>query len=183
MKNKKSLNTLKYLLIFTLIFSSFSIASYAEESTKSVKNQEKTMSEFISDSDIVLDVNAELVCDQTVTLDFFSPNSEYYYLDMEYKATDVSFEEISLELLIDDSYPDENAGNLFLPRMWKDSDSRKDMFGNEFAAKQISYDDFFLNHIYKSNAKHTERYKVHIKQGNHTVTLHLIKGEISVSFL
>lgn len=171
MKRNKSWNVIQYLLVWILIISNFSIVSYADIVPEP------------TETDIVVEVRTELKTDQSVTVDFTSPKEGYYYVGLDYKATDVSFEKIEFELMIDQSFPDESAKNLVLPRMWMNSESRTDMMGNEFAPRQIPYDDFCFNHVYVSDVNHSEKYRIRIGQGQHTATLHLKSGEMEVSSL
>ena len=171
MKRNRSWNTIKYLLVFVLMVSNFSIISYADASTET------------TDSDIMVPINAALTTGRSLTVDFSAPQNGDYYVGLEYKATDESFDKIAFDMKIDQLYPDENAKNLSLPRMWKNSKARKDMMGNEFAPKQIPYEDFCSNHVYVSDANHSEKYKIRIEKGKHTLTLQAKTGNIEISSL
>lgn len=141
----------------------------------------KYSSSPMASEDIYVSLNKKLVY-ESLTFQVQVPADSFYNIGISYMAIDESMNDIELGLQIDGAYPFAAAGGFVFPRMWKDSEAENhvDDYGNEFAAQQIPYDDYFFNTAANKSSEYAEDYLIHLTAGTHEITLLPIRGQIEI---
>lgn len=112
------------------------------------------------------------------------PSDGLYTFGMSYRATGIETGMLAVDLKIDGTTPFNEAGNLSFPRMWKDEEeNRKDGNGNEFAAKQVAYDDFYYNIATDINNQNATPYEFYLTAGTHNITINSVFGSFDLNYL
>lgn len=152
-----------------------------EYSYTDYSNEHSTAS--FADEKITVSINQSL-SDTPITFTVNAPSPALYSIGMSYMPTDDGIGDIETGVKINGSYPFYEAKKLSFPRMWQDeSENRKDGLGNEFAAKQIPYGEYYFNTALDITKKTDSEYTVYLNAGVNTVTLIPVSGEIKLEYV
>ena len=112
------------------------------------------------------------------------PSAGFYSVGMSYRAVDKSTDDIKIGVEIDGSCPYEQAGEFEFPRMWRNEEKvRTDSLGNEFAHRQVPYEEFYRNYALRLSDGTGEKYLVYLTKGSHTVSIIPVKGSFELEYL
>jgi len=101
-----------------------------------------------------------------------------YTIGMRYKGLDDGIENIEIGLAIDGKIPFSEASKLYFPRMWTDDENKRvDGIGNEFAPKQLQYDELYTNFAKDVTRKTSELYTVYLTKGAHEIEITPVSGK------
>ncbi len=121
------------------------------------------------------DITNKLDCTVNDSINFTIDVDEdaLYTIGMSYKVHDSKTDNLKIGLKIDGKYPFEQASSLEFPRMWCDEEEQNqtDGAGNEYAAKQVIYDDYFFNVVNDFSSEKGKELYVHLTKGVHTITI------------
>lgn len=187
-------------LCITLIFSGCIIISQATNNGKEATQEEVqedliieeddgTYAEYLNtyasssmaSEDIEVQLNM-LLSSEPLTFHMEAPSDGFYRIGMSYMAVDDAMGDLEVGMQIDGNYPYTGAKSFMFPRMWKDAEKENnvDDYGNEFAAQQIPYDNFYFNITANEKSEKGEDYLVHLSKGAHTITLLAVKGKMQI---
>ena len=131
-------------------------------------------------------VRAELnnSLDQTpISFKVAVPQSGLYTVGMSYKAVDDSTAAFEIGMKIDGKYPFDDAQKLTFRRMWRDNGSKRiDVSGNEIAAEQVQYDDYYFNTVLNTDSNDNENMVIYLTAGEHSIELTPYKGAMSIAY-
>lgn len=106
------------------------------------------------------------------------PADGMYTVGMTYRATGDAIDELQVALMIDGKAPFSEAEELLFPRFWQNDGegTRTDGLGNEFAAKQIAYNDVRSSLALDISKSTADPYRVYLTAGTHKVALRPVSG-------
>lgn len=171
------------LLSFLFIVNLLSVASFsaaadvnnANNSYKVYKSHLNTISDASEEVQISVGSNIETT---PVNFAVSIPVDGLYTIGMKYKCLDSNIENLEISLAIDGSIPFSEASKLYFPRMWVDDENKRvDGLGNEFAPKQLPYDELYTNYAKDITRKSAELYTVYLTKGSHIVEITPISGQ------
>ena len=189
------------LIIISLIYSDVSIVFAAndeavKDSTVDLSvfdaNNENSYSAYLaqfSDSDyssqnVVCDLKGTVLENDTIEFDIQVEENGLYGIGMSYKALDDQKSTVNIGVMLDGDYPYSNMRNLTLPRMWTDSESEitTDDAGNEFAAQQILYTEYYYSEAVDETVECGEKFAVYLTKGTHKVAVLPISGKVQIEY-
>ena len=105
-----------------------------------------------------------------------------YSLGFLYKATGKDTTALEFSVSVDGEVPFDEARKFSLSRIYKNEDggNRVDGLGNEFAAKQVPYDDFYFAEATDITKWTNDPYYVHLTAGDHTITVKKSVGDFEI---
>ncbi len=178
---------LAYILTALIVFSCFSSSiAYAQDDditkkqsglmTTSINSDYEqyiaTHSGKITSKSVKVDINAKLEINSTISFDIDVPETGLYSIGMSYKNYDSKNENLSFGLKVDGEYPYQAAKDFELHKMWRDKgEIRVDDIGNEFAAEQVIYEDYYFNEVIDLALIDGHKYKLYLTEGKHNITL------------
>lgn len=170
------------LLSFLFIVSLLSVACFGVVADTGAPNNDYKV--YKSNMNTISDVAEEVKISVgnnigTTPIKFVAniPTDGLYTIGMKYKCLDSNIESLEIGLAIDGSIPFSEASKLYFPRMWVDDESKRvDGLGNEFAPKQIPYDELYTNYAKDITRKSAELYTVYLTKGSHEVEITPISG-------
>ena len=144
----------------------------------SLYSESKTTTE-----DVVYDINAVLDT-EAIEFDVTVPQTGIYYIGMRYKSLDKQMSDFRMGLKIDGSFPYNEAERMEFPRMWCDEVGQNlvDDMGNEFAAQQVQYTDFFYNEAIDETAQKGDKYIIYLTEGTHKISLIPATGKMEIDY-
>lgn len=160
-----------------------------QQSNLEIKEDDGTYAEHINayatspmateDVSVQLD---ELLTGSSLAFEIEVPADGFYNVGMSYLPIDEAMTDIEIGLKIDGEYPYTAAEKFVFPRMWMDADTENntDDYGNEFAAQQIPYTDFYFNVTFNEDSESGENYLVHLTAGKHNIEILRVQGEIEI---
>lgn len=108
-------------------------------------------------------------------------NEGLYNIGMTYMSTNSDYNSVVVALLIDGKAPFSEAEEFSFPCMWQDEgETRADGNGNQFAAKQILYNDYWSNLAIDTENQTAEPYCVFLTAGEHRITVNPLSGEFKI---
>lgn len=186
------------LVVISLFCANFgAVIASADSSTDitSVKIADKTENSYsaylaqfsesdYSSSDIVANLNGAVLENGQVTFDVEAPKNGFYYIGMSYKVLDVQMSDVALGIKIDGLFPYLNMQKIEFPRMWKDEENvvSADDLGNEYAAKQVLYTEYYYNEAFDETVANGEKFKVYLTAGAHQVSLIPVSGKLEIEY-
>lgn len=137
-----------------------------------------------SSENIVFDLNGTVLENREVQFDIEVQKSGLYAIGMSYKVLDVQMSDASIGIKIDGAFPYANMQQMEFPRMWKDDEDaiRTDDLGNEFAAQQVLYTDYYYNEAVDETVECGEKFTVYLTSGMHRVTLVPVSGKLDIEY-
>ncbi len=192
---------LAFILSIVLLLASASIVCFAEEGDGNITADEIDVSDIIdniqsdyskylashSDKEFAVeDVKADInktVSSEAIDFEIEVAQSGLYNIGMSYKAADDLNGTLEFGIKIDGEYPFSEAQDFYLSRIYCDEgDKRVDGLGNEFAAKQIPYDDFYFATLTDITKWTNDEYFVYLDAGVHTVSITSVAGSFDVEY-
>ena len=192
----KRLTAIMIVISYIFTFSVISFADKDTENTVNVENKtnfsnaensyENYYSQYASvgfaDKAVKVDLN-ETLAKSPITFTVHIEEDGLYNLGMSYKVTSDTISDLQLGLKIDGKYPFDEAKEIFFPHMWMDeTEKRVDGLGNEFAAKQVSFNDYYFNNAIDISKETDSVYAVHLNKGVHEITLVPVSGEAEIEY-
>ncbi len=134
-----------------------------------------------TENDIVCKLNKVLDA-APIDFDITVLQAGNYYIGMNYKALDNSMSDFRVGIKIDGNYPFDKAEKTEFPRMWCDEQGQTlfDDTGDEFAARQVPYIDYFYNEAIDESAEDGDKYVVNLTAGKHRVTILPVVGKMEI---
>ena len=164
----------------------------ADTTTVNVSKNDSSYSSYLSlhsdadttDQDIVYGLNNTVLDSAPVEFEVNVPKTGNYYIGMNYKSMDTIMSDFRLGIKIDGAYPYDKAEKIEFPRMWCDEDGQKlvDDLGDEFAAQQVQYKDYFYNEAIDETVLAGDKYIINLKEGTHKITLIPVVGKMEVDY-
>lgn len=167
------------------------VAPITEDSaTVAVSENDNSYSTYLSlyaesettTEDVVYDIKS--VLNETIEFNVTIPKDGIYYIGMRYKSIDTQMSDYRIGLKVDDAFPFDKAEKLEFPRMWCDEVGQDltDAAGNEFAAQQVQYTDFFYNEAVDETAQKGDKYIVYLTAGTHKVSIIPVVGKMEIDY-
>lgn len=98
----------------------------------------------------------------------------FYELEFTYLLIKGSTSDLNLTLSIDGVVPFHQAGDLNVPRLWKNNNEKRlDESGNEYAPSQIEADEFSTIRAYDNTGVETEPFRFFLTAGIHEIKISL----------
>lgn len=117
----------------------------------------------------------------SVTWSFEVKVSGAYNLEIEYKPLGELSDPIEIAVLLDGTYPFEEAQSVFLPRNFENGgEIRRDDEGNEFAPEAIQISDWFTVSAQDPAGFNTEPLCFAMQAGMHTVSLEALSQQFAI---
>lgn len=117
----------------------------------------------------------------SITYTFNAEVSGAYNIELCYKSLGDSADPAEIAVLIDGSLPFEEAGSMFLNRLYTNyGDIRRDSDQNEFAPKTIQVDELQSVRLYDPSGFTGEPFCFVVEKGVHTVTVKSIEQPFAV---
>ena len=178
---KKQLKKLFCAGLILAITLSCGVSAFAEDDTAGYDSYSQNSAFSDASEDIVIPIDAPLSTDE-ITFEGVIPQEGRYRFGLSYKALDSKTSNLVFGLKIDGEYPFPEAKKFNLYRMFRDSDEgvRKDGLGNEFAPKQVPYEDYWYDTVSDVKRWTDEDYLLNLSAGTHTFTLTPVNGEIQI---
>lgn len=164
----------------------------ADTTTVNISKNDSSYSSYLSlysdadttDQDIVYDLNNTVLDSAPVEFEVNVPKTGNYYIGMNYKSMDTIMSDFRLGIKIDGAYPYDKAEKIEFPRMWCDEEGQKlvDDLGDEFAAQQVQYKDYFYNEAIDETVLGGDKYIINLKEGTHKITLIPVVGKMEVDY-
>lgn len=167
-------------IVLSIIFiCSGCLVAFAE----TMPQQQKKASATNESSELQAAIPVNQILDQdSLSLQVEIPKDGEYTFGICYKAVDDEMEEVVLGLKVDGVYPDEETEKLSFPRMWMDYNRKNcvDDYGNEYAAQQIPYDDFYYNVAMSEASEREEALCISMTAGVHSLEILPNKGSVEL---
>jgi len=194
--NKHLKRLLALSLSSVMLASSVSILSSAEETVtdnsempivETAEADDSSYESFIANNtfanateDISVDVNANIA--DTINFNIEVPTDGAYNFALSYKGLGDETGNLIFDMKIDGVSPFTEAKKLNLFRIYQNdpSGNRVDGLGNEFAPKQIVYDNFYYDIVTDITRWSDTAYLFPLTAGTHTVTLTKGEGDFAV---
>ncbi len=130
----------------------------------------------LASQDIEVEIGKIMENDE-ITFQVEIPTDGFYKFGLSYKACDGQTSDLVFGMKIDGEYPfaDAQKFNLFRIYTNQEGGNRVDGMGNEFAPKQVEYNDFYFDVLSDITRWTNEEYLFALTQGTHTITL--LQGE------
>ena len=180
------------LIIISMLANLFSVSADTDKTEVSLSKNGDSYSSYLlqyadaedSADDIVYDFDNILLDSKPLEFEIDVKKTGNYYIGMNYKSMDDIMSDFRIGLKIDGKFPFEKAEKLEFPRMWCDEEGKKlfDDIGNEFAAQQVQYKDFFYNEAIDETAQDGDRYIVNLEKGKHKVTIIPVVGKMEIDY-
>lgn len=136
---------------------------------------------FATDS-IKYELNQTLAT-ETIDFEIEVAQDGLYNIGMSYKAADSANGALEFGIKIDGEYPYSEAKEFYLSRIYCDEGgNRVDGMGNEFAAKQIPYDDFYFATLTDITKWTNDEYYVYLTAGVHSVSIASVTGSFEIEY-
>ena len=205
--NRSKIRLLSLILAVGVIFSSFAVLAYADEAQDGdiTPAELAQVEEIVATSDsstnyeayleslsetgyaqesIETEVNAN-VTDTPATFTVDVTEDALYSIGFNYKATDSLTTALEFKLEVDGSAPFDEANKFSLSRIYVNEkidgkNYRKDGLGNQFAAKQIPYGDFYFAEVTDVTKWTNNPYYIHLTPGSHDFTVSKSIGEFAI---
>jgi len=117
-----------------------------------------------------------------VTYTFTVAKAGLYCLDLTYLPLKGSGLDINIAVKLDNKVPFEGADNIYIRRMWIDSDKpRVDSVGNEYSSDQIEYGKFYTAPLRDVNGIVIDPYEFALTAGTHTLTIEMLSQGMAIS--
>lgn len=156
----------------------------------SVSEDDKSYSAYLSlysngeatEADIVHTLGDAVLNRTPIEFSVDVPQTGNYYIGMSYKAVDDERSDFRIGIKIDGEFPFDKAEKLEFPRMWCDEEEQAlyDDMGNELAAAQVQYTDYFYNEAIDEAARAGDRYIVNLTAGTHSITVIPSVGKMQI---
>jgi len=131
---------------------------------------------------VSVSINTE-VYDTSLTFEIEIPSNGLYTICMSYKAIGSTNNAIEFGMKINGETPFAEAEKLLFPRMWQDEEGRRvDGLGNEFAARQIPYDQYRFALALDVNKRTVDPYLVFLTEGVQEITLTPVVGNFELEY-
>lgn len=123
------------------------------------------------------------VSDQTVQFQMEILVDGLYNIGLSYKAADNNNGVFEFGLKLDGEFPFDEAQKLYLPRIYCDEgEKRVDGLGNEFAAKQVPFEDFYYSTANDITKWTNDEYYVYLTAGTHDISVIPVTGSFEVEY-
>ena len=178
---KKQLKKLFCIGLILALSFSCALPAFADEQEAGYDSYLQNAAFSDASEDVVIEIGKTLTT-QELQFKATIPQDGRYRFGLSYKAADNKTSNLVFGLKIDGKYPFPEAKKFNLYRMFRDSDEgvRKDGLGNEFAPKQVPYDDYWYDTITDIKRWTDESYLFNLSAGKHTFTLIPVNGEIDI---
>lgn len=195
------LKLLAFILTIIMIGTSFNIVAFAEndndantaenlDSIESLNTSDEDYSSYLkahssvgfATDTIKQDINNTISTDE-IAFEIQVEKDGLYNVGMSYKATGDGNGILEFGVKIDGQYPFSDAQKFYLSRIYCDEGgNRVDGLGNEFAAKQIPYDDFYFATLTDITKWTNDEYFVYLTAGVHKVSIVPVTGSFEVEY-
>ncbi len=186
-------------LVILLAFSGISTVCFAEENIDTVADEQSAADVVVTQSDYETylhsfadaaysteNVKYEenfIFGDTEKEFNVEIPSAGFYSVGMSYRSVDKSTDDVVLGINIDGNVPYEDANEFEFPRMWNDEEGKRtDDLGNEFAAQQIPYENFYCNYALRILDGTGEKFLVYLTEGTHTIKLIPVNGKVEMEY-
>ena len=206
--NRSKIRLMSVILAAGIIFSSFAMLAYADEEAQdgditpaelaqveemaapsdSSTDYESYLESFAeanyAEESVSADVNAK-VTDTPATFTAQVAEEALYSIGFNYRAADSLTTSLEFKLEVDGAVPFDEAKKLSLSRIYKNEEKdgkvyRVDGLGNQFAAKQIPYGDFYFGEATDITKWTDNPYYIYLTSGTHTFTVTKVMGEFEI---
>ncbi|MEE1314152.1 MAG: extracellular solute-binding protein [Faecalimonas sp.] len=171
-------------LLLSVIFVLSGSLMVLAETTPTPESKAVSMTDEVSGPKAAITVDKEFGT-ESLQLQVDIPVDGEYTVGMLYKSIDDAMAEIEVGLKVDGNYLDPEAEELHFPRMWMDYNKEDcvDDFGNEYAAQQVPYDDYYYNIAMTEASEGEEALLIPLTAGIHTIELLPLKGSFALKEL